>query len=326
MNTDLKISVVIAIYNIEKYLPQCIDSVLQQSYNNIEVILVDDGSKDNSPFICDNYALRDKRVIVIHQKNGGLSEARNSGVKRASGDYIMFLDGDDFWDNVHAIERLVGRILITKADVLNFSYKKYFEDTGKEVPYFKEIEPMPVTCNDKEKQLQYLTKKNLYIASACNKLIKRNLFNDDLMFRAGIFSEDVEWCARLLLYGKSFDFVCENFYAYRQRSDSIRHTINEKKCMDLQQNIIDCILIAQNIGKELQESFYRYIVFSYGTFFLVQAQADKCPQQCLEHLKQYQWLLKYHGNNKKLFCLYLGCKIIGYDNLCKVIRILYKNH
>ena len=141
---NIWVSVIIPVYKIEKYLNQCVDSILKQTYHELEVILVDDRSSDKCPQICDIYAEKDKRVKVIHQENAGLSAARNSGIESANGDYIIFLDGDDFFDDTEAIERLVKRVKTTKADVLNYSYKKYYEDTGDKVPQFNELPPMPV--------------------------------------------------------------------------------------------------------------------------------------------------------------------------------------
>ena len=119
-----KISVIIPVYNVEKYLKQCVDSVLQQTYQNIEVILVEDGSSDDCPRICDEYKKIDDRVVVVHQQNGGLSVARNTGISLMTGDYVMFLDSDDYWDDVDAVKRLVERVSKTNPDVLNYSYKK----------------------------------------------------------------------------------------------------------------------------------------------------------------------------------------------------------
>ena len=321
----MKISVIIPVYQVEKYLHQCVDSVLTQSYKNVEIILIDDGSKDGSPEICDNYSIEDERVKVIHQENQGLSQARNSGIRVASGEYILFLDSDDYWDDKDALKRLVGRIRETNAEVLNYSYKKYMEDTGEKLPYFKDVPQMPLSCKNRIEQLEYLTRSNLYIASACNKMVKRTLFDEEFLFRSGVYSEDIEWCAKLLKKAKSQDFVCENFYCYRQRQDSIRHTINEKKCLDLCQNIVKCIEIANQSEMEIQEYLYRYSAFQYGTFFMVQTQAEHIPYEYIEILSRYSWILKYHVRNKKLLCLYMGCKVLGYQNLCKLIRMIYKN-
>ena len=317
------VSVIVPVYNVEKYLARCIQSVCGQSYQGLEIILVDDGSKDKSGVICDEYAEEDFRIVVIHKENGGLSDARNRGIESATGEYVLFLDGDDYWDDRKALERLVTRIRSSKADVLNFSYKKYYEDTKESVPYFLGIEAMPAQCQNKKEQLDYLTAHHLYIASACNKMIRRGLLDHRLRFEQGIYSEDIEWCARLLYYAGSMDFVCENFYCYRQHGASIRHTIDDKKCTDLCNNIIRCIELSQKAKKELQRSFYSYAAYQYGTFFKVQAQASARQKTCIEKLERYKWILNYHNHNPKLQYLHIGCKILGYRNLCSLIRLLY---
>ena len=111
-------SVIIPIYKVEKYLNRCIDSVLNQSYKDLEVILVDDGSPDKCPEICDEYAKKDKRVKVIHKENGGASDARNYGIKAASGEYLMFLDSDDYWEGTECLKNIVEKLKKNKVDVL----------------------------------------------------------------------------------------------------------------------------------------------------------------------------------------------------------------
>lgn len=320
---NIKISVIIPIYQVEKYLEKCINSVLEQNYTNIEIILVDDGATDNSPFICDKYAEEYENIKVVHQENAGLSVARNTGIANSSGNYVMFLDSDDFWDDPCAIERLVLRLEKTNPDVLNFSYKKFYEENNEEKPYFENIIDMPGYIR-KLDQLEFLTANNLYIASACNKLIRRDLLNGNLMFKEGIFSEDIEWCAKLLVHSKTMDFVCENFYCYRQRNNSIRYSISDKNCRDLTDTIIKCFKIANKAEKNIKPYLYRYIAYQYGTFFIVQAQAENKQKKCIEELEKYKKILKYHIKNKKIQILNILCMVIGYKRTCKVIRIIYK--
>ena len=125
MKEDIKVSIVVPVYNVEKYLNQCVDSVLAQTYKNIEVILVDDGATDASPAICDEYAEKDNRVKVVHKKNGGLSSARNSGIKVATGDYLMFIDSDDYWNADFVLRELIDKTLASDADITCFGYREY---------------------------------------------------------------------------------------------------------------------------------------------------------------------------------------------------------
>ena len=114
------VSVIIPIYNVEKYIRQCIDSVLNQTYTQIEIILVDDGSPDNCGAICDEYAERDNRIKVIHKENGGLSDARNAGLAIAQGDFVYFLDSDDYLRKNEAIEELLAVCGIESSDIVYF--------------------------------------------------------------------------------------------------------------------------------------------------------------------------------------------------------------
>lgn len=317
---ELLISVIIPVYKVEKYLNQCVDSVLNQTYRNLEIILVDDGSPDRCPEICDEYAKKDERVQVIHQKNGGLSAARNAGIKKHVGSYVTFLDGDDFWDDTEAVMKLVKRVQKTKPAVLNYSYKKYYEESGKKIPQFENVLARSEEMKERHEQLEFMTEKGLYIASACNKLISTNVLSESMYFSDGKLSEDVEWCARLLRYADSMDFICENFYCYRQRVESITHTMQEKSCIDLEDSIVMCVEIAKQAEESIRQYIYRYTAYQLATFVAVQAMATKCPAECVETLGMYQWLFSYHGKNKKEIGIYYLNKILGFSNMCKMIR------
>ena len=172
---DYFISIIIPIYNIEKYVEQCVNSVLEQSYKKFEVLLIDDGSKDKSGEICDILCGLDDRVRVIHKKNGGLSSARNEGIINSKGDYIIFMDGDDYWDDSDFLHDIVNGLNKSNADLINFGFRKYYEDTDVVEQSRYIFDRSLVDVNDKKKTLNYLISKNLYISSACTKLIKKDL-------------------------------------------------------------------------------------------------------------------------------------------------------
>ena len=145
-----------------------------------------------------------------------------------------------------------------------------------------------------------------------------------MQFCEGVYSEDIDCCARLMVHAKSMDFVCENFYCYRQRKNSITHTIDKKKCEDLQNNILKCIYTAELVEEKEKKYVRRYTAYQYGTFFKVQALCEDVPAENIKHLSRYRWILSYHCNNKKLIILYVGCYLLGYKNTCKLIRAIYK--
>lgn len=322
MNNNPTISIIVPVYRVEDYLPQCMDSVLAQEYTNFEVILVDDGSPDSCAAICDGYAARDSRVRVIHKENGGLSDARNAGMALASGEYVVFLDSDDFWSDPGALGRIMGRAEQTGADVINYSYTKFQEDTGACQPYFSCTEAMP-PLPEVAAQLDWLTARGLFIASACNKLIRRSLLAG-LLFRKGVYCEDVEWCAKLLLKAAAVDFIPENFYQYRQRSGSIRHSVSDKFCGDLTNAILGCLDLCESAPEERREPLLRYTAFQFGTFLLNQAKAEEPQPECIQRLKPHASVLRHHGNNKKLMILNMGCRLLGLENMCRLIRLAYR--
>ena len=121
------ISIIVPIYNVEKYLKQCIESIISQTYRNIEIILVDDGSPDNCGKICDEYSQKDKRIIVLHKENGGLSDARNKGIDIAKGDYLTFVDSDDFV-NIDYIEKLYNSIKFNNTKLAQCGISKVDEN------------------------------------------------------------------------------------------------------------------------------------------------------------------------------------------------------
>ena len=221
-------SVIIPVYNVEKYLPQCVESVLTQSFENIEVILVDDGSPDNCPAICDEFANKDSRVRVIHKQNGGLSDARNYGIRAAQGEYLLFLDSDDYWGEQDALETVFSRIgqYEEPADMLMFQAQLIYPD-GTIIP---DRNGFPDHFNDmtREESLIYMVENGLLIGSACSKVVKRSfLLENDLFFKVGIKSEDVHWIFRVAAAMPKYQYTDQYFYMYRKgRPGSISTTVS----------------------------------------------------------------------------------------------------
>ena len=221
-------SVIIPVYNVEKYLPQCVESVLTQSFENIEVILVDDGSPDNCPAICDEFANKDSRVRVIHKQNGGLSDARNYGIRAAQGEYLLFLDSDDYWGEADALKTVFSRIgqYEEPADILMFQAQLIYPD-GTIIP---DRNGFPDHFNDmtREESLIYMVENGLLIGSACSKVVKRSfLLENDLFFKVGIKSEDVHWIFRVASAMPKYQYTDQYFYMYRKgRPGSITTTVS----------------------------------------------------------------------------------------------------
>lgn len=214
---NIKITVIIPVYNVEKYLKRCVDSVLKQTYHNLEVILVDDGSPDGCPAICDEYAQRDSRVRVIHKKNGGLSSARNAALDSPLiGDYVTFVDSDD-WIAPDTYEYCVNLMIKNNADAIQFDYT-YATDC-KILKRNPDIEHYQV-FEGKEILQHYLnTSTTTGSFSVCRCLFSRQQ-TEGIRFREGKINEDIDWKYKVLEHAKRLVDSNQVKYFYYQSGNS----------------------------------------------------------------------------------------------------------
>lgn len=317
------ISVIIPVYNVEKYLVKCVESVLHQTYTNIEIILVNDGSSDKSPEICDYFAAKDDRVKVIHKPNGGLSDARNVGLQSAKGDYIAFMDSDDFWANENDLELLVEEVKKTpECDFIGFNCSYYYEETNRITPWVQYSDEILTTipslyCIDK------LISSGTFPMSACMKLIKRASIQGKIEFIKGIYSEDIPWFIELLKKTDNCRFVNQYMYMYRKGvATSLSSSFSYKKYSDLFKILTDGVeLNKKECTGQIQAaifSFWAYelCILRAMTGFMNQEQR----KEELNRLYEYNWLFNYqiHPKVKKVAMAqkYLGKRLTNY--------ILYK--
>ena len=221
------ISVIVAVYNVEKYLSRCIESVLKQTYSNLEIILVDDGSKDFCGKICDDYALKDSRIKVIHKENGGISSARNAGLKVYRGEYLMFVDSDDFL-STDAIEILYKRITTDKSDMAIGKHTDIYEDFSTNGDFCSWFSDSVIS---KEDIFLKMADSRYYPVSACTKLYKSKVISG-ISFPALICGEDLWVFPHIVDKCNLVSVVNETVYYYFQRSDSVMHLKPEKSKYD----------------------------------------------------------------------------------------------
>ena len=218
---DSTISVIIPVYNVAAYLPQCLDSVLSQSYSDLQVILIDDGSTDSSGAICDEYAERDSRIVVIHQTNGGAAAAKNAGLRVATGKYLSFVDSDDYLEP-GAYAHMVAQLEDTKADVFQCAFCDVFPN--KIVSHVVEEEQTEFTC------VQYLKQftKDWSCGLLWDKLYVRSLF-DGISFEEGHKIDDEYFTYRGIMNARKI--VRDNFvvYNYRKRRSSVMYSSESGK-------------------------------------------------------------------------------------------------
>ena len=249
-----KVSVIVPIYNVEKYLEKCINSLLSQTLEDIQIILVNDGSKDNSGNIAKEYEKNNKdRVIYVEKENGGLSDARNYGLKYATGDFIAFLDSDDYIEK-NAYEEMYNKAIEENADYVECDFIWEFPNkirVDKQYPY-----------KNKKEMLSFVR------VVAWNKLIKRQLITDNnLEFPKGLRYEDIEFTYKLIPFVNKFAYVDKPFIHYVQREGSIANVQNERtaEIFTVLDNVIEFYKknnIYEKYRDELEYNYARYLLCS----------------------------------------------------------------
>lgn len=272
-----QVSIIVPVYQVETYLRQCIDSILAQTFTDFELILVDDGSKDKSGEICEEYAGKDGRVRVIHKENGGLSDARNAGLEQAAGEYFMFVDSDDYIAPT-MIERLYNSIQSESADIAacNFCYvfdKKEKKDfsTAMEAEVLQGSEIFYYRKNDRSYG---------FWTVAWNKLYKSETFRN-VRFRFGKYHEDEFWANDIYQLEIRVATIPECLYYYRQRDNSIMGKESIARNLDILEALRERIYIYLE-KQEYTDQAYKVLIYS------------------LEYLDKCRRLIT-NGNDKKLF-------------------------
>lgn len=325
----MTVSFIIPVYNVEKFLTQCVTSVLQQTYKDIEVILVDDGSTDNSPALCDDFAKKDNRVKVIHKKNGGLSDARNTGLKAALGEYVVFMDSDDFWDSNTHLEKLIDHIKCNgECDFIGFNTSYYYHDTE---TYKKWVKYSDKACSTKDKNIIIceLVASGTFPMSACMKIVKRDfLLKNNIYFKLNLRSEDVPWFIELLDKAQYCRFVNEYIYAYRKNGGaSITTTYSTKSFNDILEIIkyeLDTIS-QRSFNDDAKNAILSFLAYQFCIMLAKIQFLDKAVRkEKRKELLKYKWILSYTLNPKvkRVYTIY---KLFGIHITEKILNVYLNN-
>lgn len=247
------ISVIVPVYNIENYVDRCVESIVKQTYKNLEIILVDDGSSDRSACICDQWKERDTRIKVIHKRNGGLSDARNTGIKSATGNYYSFVDGDDMLDS-QMIEKLYNALISANADVSMCRMEK--------IEQFKRYATREFLDNNISKieldgvgAIRLLLREKID-CSACLKLYKKEMFSN-LEFPYGKTNEDFVLMYKLFYKTQKIIYISDILYYYYFRENSITSSSFSEKQFDKIDNCIEMLeYIKFNLPEIKNEAYY----------------------------------------------------------------------
>lgn len=220
------ISIIVPVYNVEEYLSRCVNSILNQTYRDFELLLINDGSTDNSGAICEDFSKRDPRIKVIHKENGGLSDARNIGIDSAQGKFFLFVDSDDFI-HPNMLELLVSNIIETDSDISVCSFQKVYSEKDCEIDYQNNIE----TCTNLEALDKFFGSNDGVNVVTWNKLYKAELFNG-IQFPKGRLHEDNFTTFKLLYRCRKVVYSNAKMYYYFQRNNSITGAKKSKNYLD----------------------------------------------------------------------------------------------
>lgn len=292
---DDLISVIVPVYNVEKYLRRCVDSLLKQTYTNIEIILIDDGSLDRCGCICDEYSEKNVGVRVIHKQNGGLSDARNTGINIAKGKYIYFLDSDD-WIHEQCLERLYKLLILTDSDIAVCNYIKLnVEPAAAQV-----LQETFYEFTNLEALKQMLGRLSDQMVISCGKLYKKFLF-DQIRFPFGRIHEDEFITYKLILKARKVVYTTAQLLYYWQRNDSITNTtVNAKQRFDALDALEERAVFFENISQiNLASLSYRWLFYLYMQYnseideFLNIEDRD----ELLVRLHKFKYILKQSKQN-----------------------------
>jgi len=309
----IKVSVIVPVYNVYEYLEKCLDSLVNQSLKDIEIIVVNDGSPDNSQEIIDKYTKKYKNVKSYIKENGGLSDARNYGIKKANGEYLSFIDSDDYIDNT-MLEKMYQKAKQENLDILVCNSINVYEDG---------------TTTEIKSNLNYSsdTIKN-YLNSApmaCTRIYKRYLF-DKILFSKGIYYEDLELTPKLVNFTKKIDFLDEGLYFYLQRTGSIM------KQKEFNNKLLDIFTVLESNKMALYKDYPDEIEYMYITHLLRTATLrfldyengqeliEKIIKTMKENFPNWHKNKYYLKSSKKLKII---CRL-AYSHNIKILKIIKK--
>lgn len=319
-------SIIVPVYNVEKYLQKCIDSVLEQSFTDFELLLVDDGSKDESGKICENNSLLDTRVKTIHKPNGGAADSRNVGLDAAQGEYVIYLDSDDYISDTAFLEKIHQKAK-HKIDIILYNYVKYYEAKNSYYDLFFHYPNIEKEMTRAE-ILKLLVEKDAFYAAAWMKAIRTEVLKkNEIVFQPGIRSEDQEWYYHVVLCAQSYAVVDEPFVVYRQRPGSVTATFSEQHLLDNVKIIRDWATRMQNENLEIdfQDALLASLAKLYANLLIAFSTLDKTIRKKHEaEMKKLVWLLKYDWNPRTHKMKRIN-GIVGFSGTVFLLALIQKN-
>lgn len=320
-----KFSIIVPVYNVEKYIGECVESVLNQSFDDWELILIDDGSSDNSSSLCDMYAENDERIKAFHQKNAGASAARNNGLDNAGGDYIIFLDSDDYYNNLDALHKINDKIMKKQCDIVMFGCTDHNMITGQSVVSRSGYDIDRLESSSYQSALHILLSSKLIPGGPNIFAAARRVIDDNsIRFKIGVQDEDYDYVLSVFLNSNSIGVLNVPFYSYlKGRENSVTASSNIKMIEGIAYTVEKWEPLALEINDEvLKKDVLNYIAYIYTTGFVVSGRMDKkMRKQSLAIMKKYRYILKY-GYWKKTKITRFAVAVAG-DTLFSLLAAIY---
>jgi len=326
---EIKLTFILPIYKVETYLPQCVESILRQSTDECEIILVDDGSPDGCGAICDRYAEENPSVKVIHKPNGGLSDARNAGFRIARGKYVLFVDSDDYIED-GSVEKLLAWIDATQADVGFLQSNKVYPD-GSSEPMGEGLERAEIFERPRDQVLDYLASRPKFPASAWGKIYRRAFLEEnDLVFPGDRrLSEDLSFSLNVFMKAGSMDVLTFPYYCYRQnRAGSITNMVSPKYYFDTSLFVTETAAVFapdRRADTPEQRCAMSYAAYEYS--ILVWQMLDLTGherERAMTFLKAYRWVLPF-GQARKTKLVNMAVSLLGIPLAARLLDIYMKN-
>lgn len=322
MNNGIIFSIIVPVYNAKKYLKYCITSIIKNYIKDrLEVLLIDDGSKDDSGAICDAYSEKYEFIHTYHQQNRGAASARNLGVKKAIGQYVLFVDADDYIQ-----EGVLQQVLLS----IQNSYKTFYIlkaykvfDNGKKELINKWEKPE--NNYSKEKWIAWFSTFPKYPGSACDKMVERRLLTEhNIWFEEGRTAEDLYWVLQCIVYAKSYDALEMDYYYYRKDvKESVTNNISKMNLQDM--------LHAVSLGIEFANAFPKYRDYMYSmlayeveVMIYLYGKLDKAERQKVkDSVLEQKWLLAYRQTKRTKIIRYM-LQLFGINGCTDILNTVRK--
>lgn len=330
MDNDTLLSIIIPVYNLENYIENCLNSLINQVKNNVEIIIINDGSKDRSEEICQSYSVKYSYIRYYKQKNGGVSNARNNGVKQAKGKYILFVDGDD-WLLPNSLPEIMTKLKANDFDLICGDFIKVYEQLEN---YKKNIKNKnSISIIEKEKYPKNIInlfnsgyfKTNLW----CNFFKRSIVLENNIKFDENVkYTEDLDYLLNILFNCQTVGLMDNPFYAYRQSRDGSATSFVSKKRVEDNFDFIKKwykFYEACDLDKQIKSYLINFLSYEYtivlGLLFLLPKDEFN---QMYKSVYDFKWILKNNAN-KKVKIVSIVEKVIGFNNTGKLLAKFIKS-